>query len=153
MNAADRLKEFIDGINTYMSCKNLLPTPFNPEFAVAETLSLDALDKLTQSECFNYAYMLYQYADHVAAEKATQDTVVRWCENNLNSILSGEMEEVSHVIAKHEMKVATILRNNDLAQKINDWKTVAEGRLSNLINREYNVRRKADCLMEKGKRK
>ena len=153
LNAADRLKEFIDGINTYMSCKHLSPTPFNPEFAVAETLSLADLDKLTQGECFNYAYMLYQYADHVASEKAAQDTVVRWCENNLNSILSSEMEEVSHVIAKHEMKVATILRNHDLAQKINDWKTVAEGRLSNLTNREYNVRRKADCLMEKGKRK
>ena len=43
LNAADRLKDFIDGIQNYMACKNLLPTPFNAEFAVAETLSLEQL--------------------------------------------------------------------------------------------------------------
>ena len=153
MNAADRLQNFIDGIQNYMACKNLLPTPFNAEFAVAETLSLEQLDQLTQSECFSYAYMLYQYAAHVSAERAKQETVVRWCEDNLNKIIAHDMDDFSSVIAKHEIKVANILRNNDLANSINKWKIVAEGRLANLTNREYSVRRKADCLMEKGKRK
>jgi hypothetical protein len=151
--ANERLKDFLDGINNYLSCKNLLPTAFHPEFAIAETLSLEQLDKLTQSECFSYAYMLYQYADHVSSERAKQDTVVRWCEDNLNKVIAGEMEDMSHVIAKHEMKVANILRTNDLANNINNWKTVAESRLASLSSREYSVRRKADCLMEKGKRK
>jgi hypothetical protein len=97
--------------------------------------------------------MLYQYADNVASEKASCETIVRWCENSFNSIISNDMEDIAHVIAKHEIKVATIVRTNDLARKINEWKLTAEGRLEPLKNREYNVRRKADILIEKGKRK
>ena len=97
--ANERLKDFLDGINNYLSCKNLLPTAFHPEFAIAETLSLEQLDKLTQSECFSYAYMLYQYADHVSSERAKQDTVVRWCEDNLNKVIAGERVQGGHAEA------------------------------------------------------
>ncbi len=55
--------------------------------------------------------------------------------------------------AKHDVKVATILRSDDIASKINDWKLTAEGRLESIKNREYNIRRKADILIEKGKRR
>lgn len=154
MNAADRLKEFLDGIDDYISLKNLkAPKNTSNEFQQAEELSLDNLDKLTQDQCFNYAFMMYQYADHVASEKASQETVVNWCENSLNSIISTEMEDMSHIIAKHEIKVANILKGNDLARKIDDWKNVAKGRLAKLVSREYNIRRKADILMEKGRRR
>lgn len=153
LNLDDRLQHFLTGIDNYISCKNLSPTKFRTEFAVAETLSLETLEKLTQDECFNYAYMLYQYADHVASEKASCETIVRWCENSFNSLISNDMEDIAHVIAKHEIKVATILKTNDLARKINEWKLTAEGRLEPLKSREYNVRRKADVLIEKGKRK
>ena len=54
---------------------------------------------------------------------------------------------------KHDTKVATIIRNNEIAGRINEWKLTAEGRLENLKSREYNVRRKADILIEKGKRR
>jgi hypothetical protein len=154
LNAADRLKEFLDGIDDYISLKKLkAPANVFNEFQQAEGLSLGNLDNLTQDQCFNYAFMMYQYADHVASEKASQETVVNWCENSLNSILSVEMEDMSHIIAKHEIKVANILRNHDLARKIDEWKNVAQGRLAKLVSREYNIRRKADILMEKGRRK
>lgn len=153
MNAADRLKNFLDGIDAYITAKNVTPTPFNPEFAIAETFTLERMQKLTQDECFNYAYQLYQYADHLSRERAHSDNVIRWCEHNLQSIISEELKSgVWDQYAKHETKVATILRNDDVARKINEWKMTAEGRLENLKNREYNVRRKADILIEKGKR-
>jgi hypothetical protein len=49
--------------------------------------------------------------------------------------------------------VATILRDNEVAFKIHEWKMTAEGRLENVKNREYNIRRKADILIEKGKKR
>jgi hypothetical protein len=154
LNAADRLKEFLDGIDDYISLKNLkVPKNTLNEFQQAEQLSLDKLDSLTQDQCFNYAFMMYQYADHVASEKASQETVVNWCENSLNSIISTEMEDMAHIIAKHEIKVANILRGHDLARKIDEWKNVARGRLAKLVSREYNIRRKADILMEKGRKR
>jgi len=154
LNAADRLKHFLDGIEAYITAKNVAPTAFTPDFILAETLSLEDMDRLLQDECFNHAYQLYQFADHVSKERAHCENVIRWCENTLHSIISVELNNgVWDQYAKHDIKVATILRNDDLANKINDWKMTAEGRLDNIKNREYNIRRKADILIEKGKRK
>ena len=154
MNAADRLKQFLDGIDSYITAKNVVVTKFNPEFALAETLTLEQMEKLTQDECFNFAYQLYQFADHVSNERAHCENVVRWCKNSLQSIISEALNSgVWDQYAKHDTKVATILRNDELANKINEWKMTAEGRLENVKSREYNVRRKADILIEKGKRK
>ena len=149
--AADRLKEFTGRIDEYITLKNASPTVFKADFAMAETFDLATLECLTQDECFNYAFMLYQYADHIAHERASQQNVARWCSSALNSIYSQEFD--SQAIAKHEIKVGRVLRENELAQKIYDWKEVADSRLAKLENREYNIRRKADILIEKGRRK
>ena len=154
MNAEDRLKLFLDGIDSYISAKNVVPTAFNPDFAMAETLSIEDMEKMSQDECFNYAYQLYQFADHVGRERAHCENVIRWCKTNLQSIIAVEINSgVWGQYAKHETKVATILRSDELARRINDWQMTAEGRLENIKNREYNVRRKADILIEKGKRR
>lgn len=154
MNAADRLKQFLEGIESYITAKNITPTKFNTDFAIAETLSMEDLEKLTQNECFSYAYQLYQFADHVSNEKAHCENVLRWCNSSLQSIISEAINGgVWDQYAKHDIKVATILRNDDLANKINEWKMTAEGRLESIKSREYNVRRKADILIEKGKRR
>ncbi len=154
MNAADRLRHFLDGIDAYITAKNITPTPFNAEFAIAETFTLEQMQKLIQDECFNYAYLLYQYADHVSHERANCENVVKWCDYNLQSIIAEDLKNgVWEQYAKHETKVATILRDNEVAFKIHEWKMTAEGRLENVKNREYNIRRKADILIEKGKKR
>ena len=153
MNYADRLESFLKGIDDYITLKNLRPTKFNPEFAIAETFSIEQMGKLTREECFDYAYMLYQYSDHVSSERANCETVVRWCESNLNSVIASEIKDMAGEYIKYDIKAATIIREHDLARKINEWKLTAQGRLEPLKSREYNIRRKADILIEKGKRK
>lgn len=154
MNAADRLRNFLDGIDAYVNAKNITPTPFNAEFAIAETFTLEQMQKLIQDECFNYAYLLYQYADHISHERANCENVIKWCDYNLQSIIAEDLKNgVWEQYAKHETKVATIIRDNEVAFKIHEWKMTAEGRLENVKNREYNIRRKADILIEKGKKR
>lgn len=153
MNAADRLQTFIEGIKTYITGSNIAPTTFNPEFAIAETLSIEGMEKLTQDDCFNYAYQLYQYADHIAWCRSQSENVVRWCKQNLGSIVAHEVTEIEVQFMKYETKVDLIKRNNDIARNINEWLLTAESRLELLKSREYNVRRKADILIEKGRRK
>jgi len=151
--AADRLKEFLDGIESYITAKNITPSKFAPEFALADSLSTEQLERLTQDDCFNFAYHLYQYADHLARERAHCENVARWCDNSLQSIIAEAIPDMMGDYVKHDTKVATIIRNNEIAGRINEWKLTAEGRLENLKSREYNVRRKADILIEKGKRR
>tara|TARA_Y100000004_G_scaffold101192_1_gene113460 strand:+ start:2218 stop:2709 length:492 start_codon:yes stop_codon:yes gene_type:complete len=155
LNAQDRLENFLAGINRYIEAKNLGPTEFNDEFRIAEQMSLKDMDGLTTDECFNYAYMLYQYADHINHEKSLQDTVINWCKSSLMTIISQESENFSSdwvKYTKYEMKEATIIQENIVARKIHDWRDVAEARVASLKNKEYTVRKKADCLIEKGKR-
>ena len=152
LNASDRLLEFTEGIQNYIDGKNLGPPRFNEEHRTPETYTTQRLEALTKDECFNAAYMLYQYADYINSEKCSQENVFSWCEKALNTIISTEIEDMPQ-FTKHDIKVAHILRANDLAKKISEWKSVAEGRITALGNKEYNVRKKADCLMEKGKRR
>ncbi len=78
---------------------------------------------------------------------------MNWCESNLNSIVASEIPEMSGEYLKHDVKVATIRRTHELANKINEWKLTAQARLEPLKSRENNVRRKAEILLEKGRRK
>ena len=67
--------------------------------------------------------------------------------------MAGEVAEIEVQFMKYETKVDLIKRNNIIAKNINEWLMTAESRLEMLKSREYNVRRKADILIEKGKRK
>ena len=152
MNASERLNEFTQGIQNYINGKFLGPPKFTTEHVLPEMYSVENLERLTQDECFNSAFMLYQYADYVGSEKASQEVVVQWCDKNLKTIIATEIEDMPQ-FTKYDIKVAHILRDNDLAKKIDEWKSVAEARMITLGSKEYSVRKKADCLIEKGKRK
>jgi hypothetical protein len=137
LTAQERLEHFLIGIDNYINTKNLGPPEFRDEFRLPEQISLKDMNSLTRDECFNYAYMLYQYADHINSEKGKQEIVINWCKGSLMTIISQESENFSQY---------------HIANKINEWKNVAEARSESLKNKEQIVRRKADCLMEKGKR-
>jgi hypothetical protein len=154
LNAEERLEIFMKGIERYVSGENISSTKLSVESMIPDCLESSDLEKLTQDDCFNYSYALMQYADHIGSERAKTNNVLRWCENTLQSIISDEISSSEWgQYDRHETKVATILRNNLIALKVNEWKMVAESRLEHLQQRDYNVRRKADILMEKGKRK
>ncbi len=154
MNAADKLENFLKGIDTYILGKHIVAAKLDPQCMMPETFDVPALEALTQQECFEYAYALMQYADHIGSERAKTQNVIRWCEDSLQKIIGQEIEDGEwSKYEKHEVKVGQILRNNHIANKINEWKMTAEGRMEHLQQRDYNVRRKADILMEKGKRK
>ena len=152
MTAQERLENFLDGIDRYIEAKNLSAPEFKEEFRLPEEMSLSDMDKLTRDDCFNYGYQLYQYADHINQEKSKQETVINWCKASLMTIISQESENFSQY-TKHEMKEATVIRENTVAKKIHEWNSVAEARVSSLKSKEHIVRRKADCLIERGKRK
>jgi hypothetical protein len=149
--AAERLTLFLKQIDEYITITHLGVTKFHQDWAMAETFDIAKMDTLTQDDCFNYAFMLYQYADHVGGEKAKLQNVARWCDGSLNSIMAQEFD--TQMIAKHEIKYANVLKGNELAKKIDEWKQNAESKLAVVVSREYNLRRKADILIEKGKRR
>lgn len=151
LNAHDRLKEFIDSFESYFSKYSKI-REVSEEFEEILNLNEEDFSKLTQTECFAKGYMLYQYADILSSELNKNKNILMWCDNAINQIAAREVEILS-TINKHEIKMATILNENQLASKINEWKMQVMSRINMLESKEYTVKRRADCLIEKGKRK
>ena len=154
LNSQDRLEYFLNGITEYIEGKNLSPCKFQEEFKLADDITEERLKTLTRDELFDQAFLLYQYADHVGQERAHTENVIRWCNDTLQRVIAygvqhGEWDKYE----KHDTKVATILANDAIAGAVNNWKLTAEGRLEHVKHREYNIKRKAEILIEKGKRK
>ena len=151
MSAADRLKEFVKNIDNYVN-KIVATQKLQPEYEQLDIMTAQEIDALTKDGCFNAAYTLYQYADYINMELNKCRNILLWCDNSINEIVSREIDTQSQY-NKYEIKVAAILKENLVAQKIHEWKTVMVSRINILDPKEQNVRRRAECLIEKGKRK
>lgn len=151
-NSEERLNTFLQKIDDYLKTNNIEKIVISEEAIKAEKFSLQEIQSLSQDDCFNYAYALLQYAVSINYEKEHQKVALNWCNDSLNTIIAREADSFSPY-TKHDMKVASIIATNSLAYKINEWKAVAEARIMMLDNREFIIRKQADCLMEKGKRK
>ena len=151
-NATEQFESFKKSVDDYISLKGIQSISFCDDFNLALNLDIDTMDKMTQQECFNYAYTLYQYAGYIQDEQSQQQVVVDWCNSRLNYIVASN-EDCFPQYTKHEMKIPILIKENSFASKVESWRLVAESRLKRLEGREILIKRKADCLMEKGKRK
>lgn len=152
MSAAKQLDEFILDLSRYFSGLKIDKTNHRKEFNELELMDSSKIDSLTKDECFNAAFVLYQYADYISVELNKCRSIFYWCENSLNEIVSREINDLPQ-FNKYEIKVAEVLRSNYIAKNINDWKIKAQSRINMLESKEQNIRRRAECLIEKGKRK
>jgi hypothetical protein len=150
--ASEQLENFKKLVDDYISLKGVKRVTFSEDFHVANELDLDVIDRLNQQECFNYAYTLYQYANYIQDEANEQKVVLDWCNSKLNYIIANNQDNFPQ-FTKHEMKIPLMIKENSFACKIDNWKTVVQARLQVLEGKENIIKRKADCLMEKGKRK
>ena len=152
MDIRAKFDKFKSDVDDYINNNNLNTFEFKEEFKIAETLTIDELAVLTQDDCFNYSFMLYQYCDYINLEKGRQDGILMWCKSALSDIIAREVHNFDKY-TKHEIRVSTIVNENEVAKTIDLWKKHAEARVLALGNKEQIVRQKANCLMEKGKRK
>ena len=152
MNAAKRLDEFVYDLSCYFSGLRIDKINHRKEFNDIELMNTEQLNALTKDECFNGGYTLYQYADYIALDLNKCRSILYWCENSLNEIISREINDLPQY-NKYEIKVAEVLRSNTIAKNLNDWKIKAQCRINMLEAKEQNIRRRAECLIEKGKRK
>jgi hypothetical protein len=152
VSIAKQLDNFISALSSYFSGLQIDKISFRPEFNIVELMSTEQMDLLNRDDCFNAAYTLYQYADYISVDLNKCRAIFSWCDSSLNEIISREINDLPQ-FNKHEIKVAEILRSNSIAKNLNDWKIKAQARINMLESKEQNIRRRAECLIEKGKRK
>jgi len=151
LKASEKLLEFINSINSYIELGNLKFSSFKEEYLLVSNYSSEELDKLTQSDLFDTAYLLYGYATYIQDEINKNKIALQWCNNELEKMIVKHSEEFGQY-TKHESKKYILSQNNSYAASLENMREVAESRLQALEGKVFEIKRKADILMEKGKR-
>jgi len=146
-----RLESFLTRIDEYLVNKDLSSPICMENCRLAETLSIDDLNDLTQDECYNYAFLLTSYLDHVVAQRSKQEAVVKYCSHSITKIVARDYMDLENVYGPYDLKEQIIIRENTVATKLSDFKMVAESRILSLKSKEFNLRKKIDILTDKGR--
>jgi hypothetical protein len=151
LKASEKLSEHLNLINAYVDLSNTKFSSFREEYLLVANLSSDELKKLTQQETFDTAYLLYGYATYIQDEINKNKIALNWCNDQLEKLVVAHNDEFGQY-TKHEVKRQIIIKDNNYAASVDKMREVAEARLQALDGKVYELKRKADILLEKAKR-
>lgn len=151
LKASERLNEHIASINDYINSSNTKFSGFREEFLFVANMSSDHLKKLTQQELFDAAYLLYGYATYIQDEINKNKVALNWCNDQMEKMIVQHSNEFGQY-TKHESKKYILAKNNSYAASLENMREIAEARLQSLDGKVFELKRKADILLEKGKR-
>lgn len=151
LKASDKLAEYISSINDYINVSNTKFSSFREEYLFVADMSSEQLKKLTQVELFDAAYLLYGYATYIQDEINKNKVALNWCNDQMEKLIVKNSQEFGQY-TKHESKKHILSTINSYAASLEHMREVAESRLQSLDGKVYELKRKADILLEKGKR-
>lgn len=124
---------------------------FNEEWATAADADSGLLSSLNKDETFEFAYLLYAYASHVQDELNMQKIALDWCNDKLDKMVAKNYNQFDSYM-KYETKRNMIVINDEYARVVDHYREIALSRVQSLEYKAKDLRRKADILLEKGKR-
>lgn len=151
LKASEKLAKHIEDITTYISMTNTKFVGFKEEYLFVADMSSDQLKKLTQAELFDAAYLLYGYATYIQEELNKNKIALNWCNDQMEKLIVVHQNEFGQY-TKHESKKHILAKSNSYAASLENMREVAEARIISLDGKVFELKRKADILLEKGKR-
>ena len=109
------------------------------------------INSLTQAELFDWSYELYSYSTYLQDELNMQKIALDWCNDKLDKMVAKNYHQFDTYM-KYETKRNLIVINDEYARMVDHYREIAESRIHSLDGKIYELKRKADILMEKGKR-
>lgn len=152
LTAKDQLERFVTRMETYLFDNHLDNTGYRSEMSDYSDMSLEQLRNLTQQDMFNAAFLLYEYAEYVSYQISKNLAIINWCNSVLNKAVSHYRNDDNVRFSKPDLKEAMVAHDNSFLTKVLDWKVATETRNEPLKTKEFLLRKKADLLLEKGKR-
>ncbi len=124
---------------------------FNEDWHRCANGGKETIQTLTKDELFTWAYELYSYSTHLQDELNMQKIALDWCNDKLDKMVAKNYDQFSPY-TKHDMRRQLIIVNDEYAAAVDHYREVAHSRVQSLEGKVYELKRKADILMEKGKR-
>jgi hypothetical protein len=151
LKASEKLSEHIESINNYINSSNTKFSSFREEYLFVADVSSEQLKKFTQVELFDAAYLLYSYASYIQDEINKNKIALSWCNDQMEKLIVKNNDEFGQY-TKHESKKHILSQSNSYASSLENMRQIAESRLQALEGKVYEIKRKADILLEKGKK-
>lgn len=151
LKASEKLSEHIEAIDDYINTSNTRFSAFREEYLFVADMSSDQLKKMTQVELFDAAYLLYGYATYIQDEINKNKVALNWCNDQMEKLIVKNSQEFGQY-TKHESKKHILANSNSYAASLEHMREIAEARLQSLDGKVYELKRRADILLEKGKR-
>lgn len=149
--AKETIEDFLAKLDQFTNETNTKFANFREEFLLYANMSKEKMDQLNQQELFDAAYMLYSYASYIQDQINRQKVVYDLCNNQLEKLVAKNNNSFSQY-TKHDAKIQLIIADNEYANTIDSYRQIACARIQELDGKVYELKRKADILIEKGKR-
>ena len=146
----DRLEEFVGKLDGYMS-DGIHVAP-NPEVEKILSLTAFELKSLTSEECCEKAYAIYNYCNFLQKKHNKEVAKSKWCEEFINYAVSKVSNQFDKY-TKWEVKVNSVIREDDFVQKVWRVKRVIDGNVTSSSDIIRDIRKQADTLLELSRRK
>jgi hypothetical protein len=149
--AKETVEDFLGKLEDFTNETNTKFANFREEFLIVSDLPDEKLKKLNKEEHFDAAYLLYSYASYIQDQYNRQKIVYDLCNDQLEKMVAKNNDNFSQY-TKHDAKIQLIIVDNEYAKSIDSYRHIAHARMQNLEGKVYELKRKADILLEKGKR-
>lgn len=154
LNANDKLDYHLQNINRYIESVNCVYATYDESFTLLADMSSYELKNKTQDELFDISYQLYNYAAYLQDELNKHRYIVDFCNRELDLLVAKHRNDYGFdKYTKHDAKKPIIIFENSFAQKIDELRQSAQAKLTVLDGKVYDIKRQADILTEKAKRK
>tara|TARA_R100000008_G_C3542941_1_gene145848 strand:- start:340 stop:837 length:498 start_codon:yes stop_codon:yes gene_type:complete len=148
----EKLEKFIEDLESYTNAEGVINIEHNPEVEGIINLSSFELKSLTAEECCEKAFVVQGYCNYLQKIYNKHLARFKWCEELINHTVASRANNFDKY-TKWEVKVNSIIREDEFIQKVWRVKRIAEGRITILTDTVRDVRRQADTLLELGRRR
>ena len=146
----DRLEEFVGKLDAYMS--DIVHVEPNSEVEKILSLTAFELKSLTSEECCEKAYAIYNYCNFLQKKHNKEVAKSKWCEEFIIYAVSKVSNQFDKY-TKWEVKVNSVIREDDFVQKVWRVKRVIDGNVTSSSDIIRDIRKQADTLLELSRRK
>lgn len=152
--SADDVLDFINRVDIWMLENKLDISRINHDKCEELlNLSYDELKSLSAADLLAGSYVLAGYSDFINKEHSKLKAIVDYAISSINYIVAPVIDNYGDNYVKYEKKYNLAIRENPLANKLNELKNEASLKLQSLENKALNMKRMSDIMSELSRRK
>ncbi len=153
MTGEEKLNEFLEAIEAWVSSKHFASVKEPKGVASILNMKKDDLQMLTGAECLCYAYELHAYSEYIETVRAKENAILEWAESSIWYIISTAMQNYGTQYTKWQEKYYSAIKENPLASDILKVKNHAEARVKFLHGKADRIQKMADILTNLSRRR